>query len=146
MSYKYLLVALLGLSMTGCAVYGDGYDHGYRNHDRGYYGGHDRVQRHPVYVAPRYYSYDDRRYSTSRYTGRHYDQRRYVPPPRYYGNDRRPEYRRDDHRRHDYRSAQPRPGWNGRHYQLQERSPQPHRYSNTYRRDGSGYRSPRRHR
>lgn len=140
MSCKYLLVAFLGLSMSGCAVYGDGYDHGYRSYDRGYYSGHNHVQRYPVYVAPRYYSYDDRRYSNSHYNGRHYDQRRYVPapPPRYYSNDRRPEYRhdrRDDHRRHDYRSAQPRPGWNGRHYQMQERTPQSHRYSNGYRRN-----------
>ncbi|MDH1261955.1 hypothetical protein [Pseudomonas sp. GD03944] len=130
MSFKSMLFAVLGLSMTGCAVYGDSYERDYyRSYDRGYYSGGSQVQRHPVYVEPRFNSYHDRRYDRYRddrryYDNRpYYDQRRYAPPPppRYY-NDRRYE-RRDDHRRHDYRSAQPRPGWNGRHYQPRERTP-----------------------
>lgn len=134
MSFKSMLLAVLGLSMTGCAVYGDSYDRGYRSYDRGYYSGSNQVQRYPVYVEPRYNSYYDRRHDRYRDDRRYYDNRRYVdprydarryapaPPPRHYSNDRRHD-RRDDYRRHDYRSPQPRPGWDGRNYQPRERTP-----------------------
>lgn len=152
MSYKSMLIALLGLSLTGCAVYGDSYDHDYRGYDRHYssgYHNHRQVQRYPVYVAPRYYGYDDRRHDRHRYDDRRHDQRRYAPapPPRYSNHDRRPDHRYDgrrDHRGHDYRAAQPRQGWDGRHYQLQQRSPQYRQHSNGLR-NSDKHRSERRH-
>ncbi|UTW07012.1 hypothetical protein [Pseudomonas benzenivorans] len=136
MLYKYMLAAVLGLSMTGCAVYGGGYDHGYRGHDRYYPSNRYQVQRYPVYVAPRYYSHDARHYDShrhddKRYDGRRYDQRRYLPAPspRMLHDERRAVKRIDgrrDHRfdrRRAYRSAEPRPGWRGQHLKLQERTP-----------------------
>jgi len=123
-----MLVALLGFSLTGCAVYGDsGYSGGYRDYDRQYYPG-AYEQRSQVYGAPRVYVYEDRRYDRRYAPPRHYSQPRHYappPPPRYYnqagGYDSRYHERHDRNRR-DYRPA-PRPGWEGQrhHYQQQQR-------------------------
>ncbi|MDM8350405.1 hypothetical protein P8H27_16140 [Pseudomonas sp. sp1636] len=135
MPYKFMLIALLGLFLTGCAVYGDGYGHRYSGYDRHYYSGGDyRVQRYPVYVAPRHYGYDDRRHVQRRYDAPRHDQRRYLPAPqtRYYNHDRRAEQRHDgrrdqrytgrrDQRGQDYRAAQPRQGWNGKRLDQHDR-------------------------
>ncbi|TBU95627.1 hypothetical protein DNK34_21340 [Pseudomonas dryadis] len=112
-----MLVALLGLAMTGCAVYGDSSGSGYRGYDRQYYPG-VQVQRYPLYAAPRVYVYEDRRY--------HAPPRHYAPPPvRYLPKERGfdPRYHgRHDRNSRDYRPA-PRPGWEGQrhHYQQQQR-------------------------
>ncbi|UCJ16449.1 hypothetical protein K5Q02_22140 [Pseudomonas sp. MM211] len=123
---KSMLVALLGFSLTGCAVYGDsGYGGGYRDYDRQYYPG-AHVQRSQVYGAPRVYVYEDRRYD-SRYDRRYSPPRHYAPPPppRYFNQPERydPRYQnRHDRNRGDYRPS-PRPGWEGQrhHYQQQQR-------------------------
>lgn len=142
MFYKSTLVALLGLFLGGCAVYGGGYDHGYgyRGHDHYYSSSHYRVQRYPVYVAPRYYDYDDRRYDRRRYDGHRHDERRYLPAPpsRFSSEERRPSHRLDgrhDQRRHDYRAEQPRKGWGGQHFKPQERTPKYRRHDSDSRGD-----------
>lgn len=108
MSYRTLIAALLFIPLSGCTVYGDGYDRGYRGHHHShhYYDGYRRDYSPQVYVTPRYYHYDDRRYDRHRH-----DSKRYVPapPPRHhYGHDHR---YRDGHKyhqppRHDYRCDQ----------------------------------------
>jgi hypothetical protein len=143
MPYKVLLAALLGLSLTGCAVYGGGYDHAYRGHDRYYAGSSYQVQRYPVYVAPRHYGYDNRRYDrrhfdNRRHDPRHFnqqrhDQRRYLPAPpaRFSNHERHSGHRIDgrrDQRRHDYRDTQQRRGWNGQRFDPQERTPRYQRH------------------
>lgn len=150
MFYRSMLVALLGAFLGGCAVYGGGYDHGYgyRGHDRYYSSSHYQVQRYPVYVAPRYYGYDDRRYDRRRYDGHRHDQRRYLPAPssRQFHHDRRDDRRfdrrsdrrhdmRHDQRRRDYRAEQPRKGWGGQHFKLQERTPKHQRHDKGSRGD-----------
>ena len=62
MSYKSIVVALLGLSLTGCAVYGGG-GYGHRGYDRGYTTVYYRTQPYPVYVVPRYERHGIRRRS-----------------------------------------------------------------------------------
>lgn len=107
---KSMLVALLGFSLTGCAVYGDsGYGGGYRDYDRQYYPG-AHVQRSQVYGAPRVYVYEDRRYDRRYSPPRHYAP---PPPPRYFnqpgGYD--PRYQnRHDRNRGDYRPSPRRVG------------------------------------
>lgn len=154
MPYKPILVALLGLFLTGCAVYGDGYGHRYPGYDRHYSAGHYQGQRYPVYVAPRHYRYDDRRHAIPSYDKRSYDkrhdrrrfdahrhdQRRYLPAPqsRHYNHDRRTGPRhegRRDQRRQDYRAEQPRKGWSGQHFKLQERTPKYQRHDKRSRSD-----------
>ncbi|WP_079202873.1 hypothetical protein [Pseudomonas sp. CC6-YY-74] len=150
MPYKFMLIALLGLFLTGCAVYGDGYDHRSSGYDRPYYSGGDyRVQRYPVYVAPRHYGYEDRRHVQRRYDAPRHDQRRYLPAPqqRHFNNDRRAERRHDgrhdgrrdqrhagrhDQRGQDYRAAQQRQGWNGKRLDQHDRQ---QRSSNRKQRD-----------
>ncbi|MDA7085523.1 hypothetical protein PH586_03840 [Pseudomonas sp. SA3-5] len=142
MLHKAMLVALLGLFLTGCAVYGDGYGHRYSGYDRHHYysGGDYRVQRYPVYVAPRHY-YGDHR------DDRRHDQRRYLPAPqpRHYNNDRRAESRHDgrrdrrhegrrDQRAQDHHAVQSRQGWDGRQSNQHK---QPQRSSNQRRDHGS---------
>ncbi|WP_137819836.1 hypothetical protein [Pseudomonas sp. 2FG] len=89
---RSMLLAVLSLFLSGCAVYDYDYDddRSYpRYSDGGHnYGGGYNVQRHDGYRSPRYYDYDTRRYDTRRYDGRRYDhhqyqQQRYVAPPRY---------------------------------------------------------------
>lgn len=122
MSSRSILIAVLGLTLNGCAVYDyddDRYDSRYYG-DRGY--SVQRYETYPVYpaypVQQRYYRYD---------APRHYG---YREPPRYHyngGHDDRRDRHHNDHRRHDndrrhdkphqarspanYRP--PQSGWNG---------------------------------
>ncbi|WP_343350664.1 hypothetical protein [Pseudomonas sediminis] len=108
MPFKMLLSALF-LLLSGCAVYGEGYERGYHQGYR-YHDGYRRDHHAPpVYVTPRYY-YEDRRHQY------------YPTPPRHYGHEQRHsgsykrydqprhDYRRD-HRRQEYRSGQIQRGW-----------------------------------
>nr|WP_298143006.1 hypothetical protein [uncultured Pseudomonas sp.] len=109
MSYKSIVVALLGLSLTGCAVYGGG-GYGHRGYDRGYTTVYYRTQPYPVYVVPRYERHDN-----------HYRQHYYVRaplPPRYQSP------RHSD--RHDYRIAQPQARWDDRRGRVDDRRHQQH--------------------
>ncbi|MDP3814799.1 hypothetical protein [Pseudomonas sp.] len=127
MFYKSILIALLGLFLTSCAVYGGGYGH--RGYDRHYYPApYYRVERYPVYVTPRYYwrdghRYEGRRYDGHSYDGRRYDDRRaphyYAPAPtlRHYQIDRRDA-------RHDDRGLRPQVGWGDRRERGEERQHQ----------------------
>lgn len=127
MSHRFLLIALLGLILSGCAVYDDGY--GYRGNNHYYhYSDSYRVERYPVYVAPRHYYYDQRHY----HDGRYYD-RRHVAPPRHMqpaprvdrrheGPRQHYEARRDWHGKQSQQSwngKRPQQGWNGKHQQGQ---------------------------
>lgn len=134
MAYRSMLIALLGLSLTGCAVYGDGYGYGYGHHyySTDYY----HVDRYPVYVAPRVYYHGGYRYDGPRYydgkryyDGRH-DQRRYLPAPRAhdYKPERRHQQRFDRGRQEQHLVVPPRQGWDGRHKQLRQQAPQPRRH------------------
>ena len=99
MSYRTLLAALLFIPLSGCAVYGDGYDRGYRDHHHShhYYNGYRRDYSPPVYVTPRYYYYDDRRHDRHRHDSKHY-----VPvPPRQHGFYQRDHKGHDGYSRHD---------------------------------------------
>ena len=103
MSYRTMLAALLFIPLSGCAVYGDGYDYdrGYRDHHHShhYYNGYRRDYSPPVYVTPRYYYYDGRRHDRHRYDGK-----RYVPAPSHqHGFERRDHQRHDGYSRHDRR-------------------------------------------
>ena len=94
MAYKSILVALLGLSLGGCAVYGGGYGH--RGYDRSYTTVYYRAPSYPVYVVPRYERHD-----------KHY--RYYAPVPL------SPRYQPERHSGHrDYRFAQPQARWDDR--------------------------------
>ncbi|MDZ4336586.1 MAG: hypothetical protein U1A62_23200 [Pseudomonas sp.] len=109
MSYKSMLLALLVLSLSGCAVYGGGSGYGHRGYDRGHSSTYYQVQRYPVYVVPqpqRYkaYHHDGRRYDDHRHPSRYYVP---APQPRHYQTHK---YQN----RHDYRVTQPRAGWDGR--------------------------------
>lgn len=130
MAYRSLLVTLLGLSLTGCAVYGGGYayDYGYPGYDRYYTTDHYHVERYPVYVAPRVYYRDGYRYDGRRYDDRRHDQRRYLPAPqpRLYGHDRRHD-QGFDRDRQEPRAGHAGPGWQGRPDQAQPRGQQPRR-------------------
>ncbi len=140
MPYKMLFSALL-LLLSGCAVYGGGYDRGYHNgHAYRHVDGYRRdYYAPPVYVTPRYY-YEDRR--------QHYYSAppRYVPapPPRHqYGHDQRQRdgYKHYDQPRHDYRRDSRRQEYHGGQNQRgwsSGRNTQP-RYSN-----GSNHREQRR--
>ena len=90
MPHKMLLSALF-LLLSGCAVYGGGYDRGYHNgHGYRY---HDAYRR-DYYPSPRYY-YDDRR---PRYY--HPAPPRHVPAPppsHHYGHQ---QHHRDGDKRH----------------------------------------------
>ncbi|MGG5872079.1 hypothetical protein [Pseudomonas peli] len=99
MSYKSMLLALLVLSLSGCAVYGGGSGYGHRGYDRGPSTTYYQVQRYPVYVVPQPQRYDDHRH-----------------PPRYYVPAPKPRHYQTHkyQKRHDYRVTQPRAGWDGR--------------------------------
>ncbi|MFP6848723.1 MAG: hypothetical protein VCA57_08470 [Pseudomonas sp.] len=96
MSYKSIILAVLLVSLSGCAVYGGGYGH--PGYDRYYSTTYYQTQPYPVYVVPqqRYpaYRYDERRYAPPR----HYVP---APPPRHY-QSYKPQGRAD------YRVAPPR--------------------------------------
>lgn len=139
MSPRLLLIALSGLILSGCAVYDDGY--GYRgNHHYYHHSDSYRVERYPVYVAPRHYYYDQHHYRDGRYyddrrryhDGRYYDRRHALPPRhaqpaprvdrRHDGARQHYESRRDWHGKQPQRSwngKQPQQGWNGKHQQGQ---------------------------
>ena len=97
MSYKSILLALLVLSVSGCAVYGGGSGYGHRGYDRGHSTTYYQVQRYPVYVVPQ------PRYKAHQHDGRRYDD--YRQPSRYYVPA--------PHSRH-YQVAQPYARWDGR--------------------------------
>ncbi|MFV9683571.1 hypothetical protein ACNFD4_12885 [Pseudomonas sp. NY15367] len=100
MPYKMLFSALF-LLLSGCAVYGDGYDRGY-HHGYRYYDGYRRDHyAPPIYVTPRYY-YEDRRQRYYPAPPRHVP----APPPRHhYGHEQRHRdgYQRYHQPRYDYR-------------------------------------------
>jgi hypothetical protein len=113
MSYKSMLLALLVLSLSGCAVYGGDSGYGQRSYDRGHSTTYYQVQRSPVYVVPQ------QRYPAYRHDGRRYDDQRH--PPRYYVPAPQPRhYQTHKYQPHqyqnrpDYRVTHPRAGWEGR--------------------------------
>ncbi|MCZ4324034.1 hypothetical protein [Pseudomonas anguilliseptica] len=123
MSYKSMLLALLVLTLSGCAVYGGGSGYGHRGYDRGHSNTYYQVQRYPVYVVPqpqRYkaYQHDGRRYDDHRHPSRYYVP---APQPRHYQTHK---YQK----RHDYRVVQPQAGWDGRrdHYRNHQQRAQRH--------------------
>jgi hypothetical protein len=108
MTYKSMLLLLLFVSLSGCAVYGGG-GYGHREYDRGQSNTYYQVQRYPVFVLPQ-----PQRSKNYRHDGQHSDDRRYspryyvpAPQPRHYQSHTYPQ-------RHDYRVAQPYAGWDGR--------------------------------
>jgi hypothetical protein len=109
MSYKSMLLALLVLSLSGCAVYGGGSGYGHRGYDRGHSNTYYQVQRYPVYVVPQ-----PQRYKAYHHGGRRYDDHRH--PSRYYVPAPKPRHYQTHkyQNRHDYRVMQPRAGWDGR--------------------------------
>lgn len=124
MVYKSMLIALLGLFLTGCAVYGG---HGHYGYDRYYSTDHHYIERYPVHVAPRIYYRDGYRYDGRRYYdgGHRYDgkrghdgRRERHRAPRDYQPNRRHQ-QRFDRGRQDHRSGQPRQDWQGRRDQAQ---------------------------
>lgn len=117
MSYKSMLLALLVLSLGGCAVYGGGSGYGHRGYDRGHSHTYYQVQRYPVYVVPQ-----PKRYGAYHHDGRRYDDHRHAP--RYYVPAPQPRHYQTHQyqKRHDYRIVQPHAGWDGRrdHYRNQQ--------------------------
>lgn len=88
------MLFLLFLSLSGCAVYGGGYDAPYYGgYDYRYNDGYrrDYYPPQPVYVVPGYY--EDRRYGYPQ-------ERRHVPPPPPPRYSQPPRYR-DDYPRHE---------------------------------------------
>lgn len=124
MSYRILLVALLGLTLGACAPYAwrsTYYRSDYYVTDRyvspGYAPGYYRYGRYPVAPQPRYYYQPVPRYHAP--PGYRPlpppDVRRWHGNPRYdYGHRQRWDYRRDRDR-HDYRNDGPRYQDGGRH-------------------------------
>ncbi|MDX1297347.1 MAG: hypothetical protein R3260_03765 [Pseudomonas sp.] len=108
MSYRAMLVAMLLVSLSGCAVYGGGSGYSHRGYDRGHSNTYYQVQRYPVYVVPQ-----PQRYRAYRHDGRYYEDHR--QPPRHYAPA--PQSRHyQAHRyqkQHDYRVTPPRAGWDG---------------------------------
>lgn len=113
MSSRSILFAVLGLTLSGCAVSDDGRYYG------GYYGGSSyNVQRYevyPTYPTYRVYRYeDDRRYNW--HHDRYQERRHHHYAPGYdgrygwQGHDRRHD-RRDEHRGHEH--ARPIPNVHG---------------------------------
>lgn len=151
MSYQAFFLAVLSLTLGGCAVYD--YDNDYQG--RRYYGGDDyRVHRY--YNPPRtnYYivdkRYDDRYYERRYYDRHDYDGRkdyydkpykrydkRYYDKDRKYRHDRRyyqPRYDNFQERRHDYTPRlqtwgrnDPQPGYRQPHYNQNDRRQSVHR-------------------
>lgn len=122
MLFKSMIIALLGLVLTGCAVYG-GSGYGHRGYDRGHSTTYYHVQRYPVYVVPQ-----PQRYKVYSYDGRRYDDHRH--PPRYYVPA--PQSRHyQDRKRHAYRMMQPHAGWDGhrdRDYSRSHQQPRQQRH------------------
>ncbi|WP_341304950.1 hypothetical protein [Pseudomonas sp. TMP25] len=108
MSFKSVLLALLVLSLSGCAVYGGNNGYGQRGYERGHAKSYYHVQRYPVYGAPQYH-----RQPTYRHDGQRYD---HPNPPRYYIPAPQPRhYQTHKYQKgHGYRMTQPHAGWDGR--------------------------------
>jgi hypothetical protein len=118
MSYKSMLVALLGLSLTGCAVYG-GSGYGHRGYDRHYSTTYYHAQPYPVYVVPRHHPHGVR--SGDHRQDKHHQAHYYAPAPL------SPRYHRQHH---DVRQAyviKPHAGWDKRHVRAIEQRRE-HRY------------------
>lgn len=112
MLFKSMLIALLGLFMSGCVAYG-GSGHGYRGHDRHYSTTYYQVPRQTLYVVPHYYRHDKHRYEVRRYDVRRYEgdwqaPQRYksAPAPHHYQPYPHPQ-------RHIQRQA----GWDERRHE-----------------------------
>lgn len=134
MSSRSILIAVLGLTLNGCAVY----DYDDERYDSRYYGGGYSVQRYeayPVYPGysrgyrydyPRHEGYSTRYYYQTRHDGRH-DR---DDHDRYDRHDR--DDRRHEHRGHDQPRPQPgvaRPGqrsWDGHRQQGLDQGRRPH--------------------
>ncbi len=113
MSYRILLITLLGLMTSACAPYyerGGYYRSDYYSTDRYVAPGYYRYDRYYVAPAPRYYYQPAPRYYHGAAPAPYY--RSYSQPgmnqwhgnPRYdYGNRQRQDYRQDRDR-HDYRN------------------------------------------
>lgn len=121
MSYKSMLLALLVLSLSGCAVYGGGSGYGHRGYDRGHSNTYYQVQRYPVYVV-----LQPQRYKAYHHDGRRYDDHRH--PSRYYlPTQKSRHYQAHKYqKRHDYRVLQPYAGWDGRRDRDHSRNHQQH--------------------
>lgn len=122
MSYKSIFLALVLVTLSGCAVYGGNTGYGHRGYDRGHSTTYYQVQRQPVYVVPQ-----PQRYNVYRDHGHHYEHRRqptryYVPAPqpRYYHSAKSPHYR--EHRV-DHSQAR----WEGRRERDDDNRQQRHR-------------------
>ncbi|WP_028626315.1 MULTISPECIES: hypothetical protein [Pseudomonas] len=142
MSYRSFFLAVLSLTLGGCAVYD--YDNDY--YGRRYYDGDDyRVNRY--YDTPKTtYRVADQRYDDRHYERRHYDGRkdyyksdkhrydkRYYDNDRKYRHDRRYHQPRQDNyqeRRHDYT---PRLQTWGKNNHLQPGYRQPGNHQKSYR-------------
>lgn len=103
MSIRSILLAVFGLTLSGCAVSDDGRYYG------GYYGGGYSVQHYEVYpaypVSPRYrvYRYDDDRRGDW-HRDRYQERRHHHYAPGYDGRyGWQGKYGRDDRRRHEQR-------------------------------------------
>lgn len=136
MSYKSVLLALLLVSLSGCAVYGGGSGYGHRGYDRGHANTYYHVQRYPVYVMPhpRYkvYHHDRRRYDDDRHPPRYYVP---APQPRHYQTHK---YLK----RHDYPAVQPHAGWDDRRdrdYSRGHQQSRQHRHDAPRRDDRRGW-------
>lgn len=119
MSYKSIFLALLLVSLSGCAAYGDS-GYGHRGYERGHSNTYYQVQRYPVYVVPQ-------RYKAYRHDERHYDDHR--QPPRYYAPAPQPRHYQAHRyqKNHDYRVTQPHAGWDGNRDRDYSRNHQPSR-------------------
>ncbi|GAC1033502.1 hypothetical protein thsps21_43310 [Pseudomonas sp. No.21] len=117
MSYRTMLIAVLGLSLGGCAVYD--YDDDYRGYPRSYGGGGYVVQQPTYYQGtPTYYYRTERIYQPRYYPVR---PQPYQPPRHDRRYDGRNDHRYDRHDdRHDSRRwdnrNQPRQDWNERRH------------------------------
>ena len=131
MPYKTMLLALLLMSLSGCAVYGGGSGYGDHRYDRVHSSTYYQVQRYPVYAVPQ-----PHRYKAYRHDGRRYDDHR--QPPRYYAPAPQPrDYQAHRYqKRHDDRAPQPRASWGGHAERNFSRS---HQASRQQRADTSRY-------
>lgn len=126
MPYRTLIAVLSLLLLSGCTVYGNGYERGYSRYpSHHYHSGYRRDYVQPVYITPRYYYHDEHRYDRHRHDGK-----RYSPALRYQGIERRhlPQHesysRREGRQMHKQYQAAP----SGKHWQG-NRQQQSQRYS-----------------
>lgn len=131
MNSKSILLLLVLVSLSGCAVYGGNAGYGHRGYDRGYTTTYYQVQRQPVYVVQQ-----PQRYKVYRDDSRHHDHRRqptryYVPAPqpRHYHGAKSPNYheRRVDHAQARWEGRRERDDDNRQQRHRQQRYEQPSR-------------------